>query len=431
VSYGKHHFSLKGAAAEKVVHDLAAESFFTDWCYPNPQLADGKELCDLLVVFDHVAIIIQVKNLKLNEGGRYNRKEVDKNIRQLSGALRRLINDRRPITLANPRRGVETLAPSAIEETYLLSVLAGEGEDCFPAMEAVKDKSAHVFTGEFLEIVLSELDTISDFVGYLRAKEALLQNLPQLLILGGEEELLAIYLLNNRTFGELTKAMMAVVDEGSWAMLQQRPDYIAKKREDEVSYGWDNLIDHAHEGGSPEYELLAREMARPNRFERRCLAKAFLDAHVMAHRDLEHDLLRRVVSSDHRTYCFLFMEDLEPRNRRRGQLEALCYVARGKFAQNPVVIGIATEKRIRPMCAYDFCMLDLPDWTDEDAKRVEEIRLTTGVLTNTTTREAHEDEYPDVGEQLNEEELALFDLLTKPQIELSAAEREESSEKRK
>lgn len=66
MSDGKHHFSLKGAAAEKVVHDLAAESFFTDWCYPNPQLADGKELCDLLVVFDHVAIIIQVKNLKLS-----------------------------------------------------------------------------------------------------------------------------------------------------------------------------------------------------------------------------------------------------------------------------------------------------------------------------------------------------------------------------
>jgi len=38
-----------------------------DWCYPNPKLPDGKELCDLLVVFDDKAIICQIKNLKLKE----------------------------------------------------------------------------------------------------------------------------------------------------------------------------------------------------------------------------------------------------------------------------------------------------------------------------------------------------------------------------
>jgi len=39
-------------------------------------------------------------------------------------------------------------------------------------------------------------------------------------------------------------------------------------------------------------------------------------------------------------------------------------------------------------------------------------------------RSLNEEEQRSVGEQLNEEELALFDLLTKPQIELSAAERD-------
>jgi hypothetical protein len=52
----------------------------------NPRLLDGKELCDLLVVFNDVAIIRQLKDLKLQEDGQYKRAEVEKNLRQLAGA---------------------------------------------------------------------------------------------------------------------------------------------------------------------------------------------------------------------------------------------------------------------------------------------------------------------------------------------------------
>jgi hypothetical protein len=45
----RHGFRLKGEFAERIVHELAGASFFTDWCYRNPKLADGKELCDLLI----------------------------------------------------------------------------------------------------------------------------------------------------------------------------------------------------------------------------------------------------------------------------------------------------------------------------------------------------------------------------------------------
>ncbi len=62
----KHYFQIKGKNAEKVVHDLAEKTFLTDWCFPNPKLQNGKELCDLLVVFDNIAIIWQIKDLKFN-----------------------------------------------------------------------------------------------------------------------------------------------------------------------------------------------------------------------------------------------------------------------------------------------------------------------------------------------------------------------------
>jgi hypothetical protein len=393
MSESGHYFRLKGESAERIVHELAEKSFFTDWCYRNPALPDGNELCDLLVVFDDVAIIWQIKDLKLQENGRYNPKAVEKNLRQLSGAYRRLMDERRPITLCNPRRGDEVFDPRVVNRVFLISVLTGEGEDFHSAIEKVRDRSAHVFDGEFLEIALGELDTIQDFIAYLEAKEEFL-NGRQLIVNGGEQELLAIYLMNNRSFERFADATMVVVEEGSWHDLQQRPEYIAKKKADEISYGWDQMIDRAHESAVPEYERVARRLARPNRFTRRCLAKAFYDAHVLANEDKVYDVFRRVMAKDGVTYCFLFMEDPEPRGRRQAALAALCFMARGKFQENLVVIGIATEKVLRPQCSYDFCYFEMPEWTSEAEAQAEEIRRNTGLLTNTTMRAHHEDEYP-------------------------------------
>ena len=82
-----HYFRDKGTTAEKVIHDLATKTFFTDWCYPNPKKPDGNELCDLLVVFDDTALISQIKDLKTDDKGRYKQAEVEKNLRQLSGGV--------------------------------------------------------------------------------------------------------------------------------------------------------------------------------------------------------------------------------------------------------------------------------------------------------------------------------------------------------
>ena len=72
------YFQLKGKNAEKFIHDLATKTFLTDWCFLNPGLIKGKELCDLLVVFDDVAIIWQIKDLKLGKDGKYKQSEVEK-----------------------------------------------------------------------------------------------------------------------------------------------------------------------------------------------------------------------------------------------------------------------------------------------------------------------------------------------------------------
>lgn len=335
----RNYFEIKGKKAEKVVHELAIRSFLTDWCYLNPNLPNGKELCDLLIVFDDIVVIWQVKNLKVDGHGKYKKKEVEKNLRQLSGARRHLIDLKTPIELENPRRGKKTFDPMTIRRVHLISVLLGEGEDYFSFVENIAGFNAHVFTGQFTRIVLNELNTISDFVQYLLAKESLLSQNKGLTLIGGEEELLACYLSDNRGFGGWENADRIVVGQGRWKDLRNKAVYQAKKRADEISYFWDSILNRIHEGGKG-YEVVAREIARPDRFQRRCLSRDFIDAHIRADKDNSHNPFRRVVSYENVSYCFLFQDDQEPRKKRKETLEVLCYVARGRFQQNRKVIFI-------------------------------------------------------------------------------------------
>ena len=133
-----------------------------------------------------LAIIWQIKDLKVDEAGKYKKAEVEKNLRQLSGARRAMFDLRVPIQLKNPRRGKELFNPDQIKTVHHISVLMGESDEPFPFFQIVKDKLIHVFTREFADLALSELDTVSDFCDYLRKKEAIDQN-KRVVVAGGEE----------------------------------------------------------------------------------------------------------------------------------------------------------------------------------------------------------------------------------------------------
>jgi len=381
---------LKGKAAEDFLYELSKRSFLDDWCYRNPKLPNGKEICDLLVIYDDVAIIWQVKDLKLDALGKYKRSEVEKNLHQLSTAKNRLLGLKIPIKLENSRRGKEIFDPTTIKRVYLLSALLGTTEDYFSFAENIKGGIAHTFTRDFSEIVLTELDTIKDFIDYLDAKEDLLLVENRLTLLGGEEELLAYYIMGGRNFETLKKADFLVLEEGFWKRLQKKPKYIAKQRENSISYGWDSIINRAHTSGG-SYEIIARELARSNRFERRVLARSFYDAHVLAHKEYKNNIFHRCMSFQGVTYCFLFSD--ESSEKRRSLLSAICFMARGSIS-NKQVIGIATEIKIRSTCSYDFCLLELPEWTEEHQKEMQLLQKQTGLFKNPKMKHSREEEYP-------------------------------------
>jgi hypothetical protein len=162
---------------------------------------------------------------------------------------------------------------------------------------------------------------------------------------------------------------------------------------DRISYGWDGIIDRAHECETPEYELIARELARPNRFRRRCLAEAFYDAHKKTHTS-NMPQLRRLLESEGVTYCFLFHDEQGLRELRKATLEKMCFVARGMYPNNKKVIGIATEKHINPYCSYDFMLIDIPELTTELQAEMTKIRNECELFVDVTETHFHADEFP-------------------------------------
>lgn len=332
-----------------------------------------------MIIYDEVAIIWQIKDLKLDRNGKYKEAEVEKNHHQLCSAKHRLFKLNVPIELENPRRGKEMFDPKPIKQIYLISALLGKGEDYFSFAQLVKDNIIHTFTREFTEIALGELDTMKDFVKYLQEKEKLISCQKEVMLMSQENELLAFYLMNERSFEKFKEANLVVIEEGIWEELQKRPEYVAKKKEDYISYGWDEIINSAHTGGE-QYEKVARELARTNRFERRVLSKAFFDAHVKAHRENKRNHFRRIIKAKGVTYCFVFLDDPEPRNRRKNLLGTICFIARGLFQENKLVIGIATEMKIRRFRSLDFCLLDIPEWGIEQQKEMERLQKETGIF---------------------------------------------------
>lgn len=387
----KKYFTLKGRLAEEFLHQLAEKTFLEDWCYKNPLLPDGKELCDLLVVFDNIAIIWQLKNVKLDEDGNFKKSDIEKNLRQLSGSRRKLVDLKCKVTLVNPRRGEEIFDPSIIKEVFLISALFAEEPFTLHFTANTSGHFVHVFTKRFTEIVLNELDTISDFCKYLRTKQDVLSGNTSCIITGGEEELLAHYLRNNRSFDKLRNYDFVHIDTGDWTKFQTNKQYLGKKKEDEFSYLWDGIISRSHEGDSPEYELIARELAKCDRFQRRILSKAFLEAHTISHKT--NRTFRRFFLGEDAVYCFLFQDDPEPRNNRKSHIASMCHVARGRY-KDKKVIGIATEKSMEATCSYDFVLFNVHKWTDEDQKLLDKIEAKKDILWNPHKKVVHEDEYP-------------------------------------
>jgi hypothetical protein len=382
--------------SEKFVADLCNHTFLSFWSFPNPVGKKGKELCDLLVICDPYVLIFSVKHIIIKDSGDYevdvNRwldRAVEESRRQIFGA-ERFIQQSDEILLKDKKTYVK-LPLESDRKIFRIAVAIGRG-DKFPLIYFEEERGfIHVFDERSIGIILKELDTISDFIEYLGKIEPVIMNM-QIPFLFGEEDLLAFYLVNGKTFPE--KNVGIILDDSLWNGLSNNQEYIKEKQLDKNSYVWDKLIeeiydDHINnrllnENTREELEIALRIMAKENRYSRRILSESFLEFIGVNTKPESPARIAKSPNQDDVVYVFLLeSQKHKTRKLRQGELALRCIVARSIFFDCQSVIGIATEK-FDPEKGYslDIFYLNLPNLDEAFLKDADGIKQELGYFKN-------------------------------------------------
>jgi hypothetical protein len=281
---------------EQFVFDLSQAACLKLWTYANPcKSNDRKELCDVLVVCQPDVVIFSVKNVALRQDGdpavqlkRWQRRAIDASVNQVYGAERHLrtVN---AVTASDGSTGVG-LGDIGERRVHRVAVAIGSNATTPLASKDFGKGFVHVFDEISVDLLLRELDTVTDLVDYLAKREQLLTRRVRGIIVASEADLLATYLSKSRSFDHLFvgRAHLRIVDlEGAWEQLVVDPRYLAKQAADEVSYVWDRLINDVHDhyvkddmefgGDLHSVDSVTRVMARENRVMRRGLGGSFTE----------------------------------------------------------------------------------------------------------------------------------------------------------
>jgi hypothetical protein len=276
----------------------------------------------------------------------------------------------------------------------------------------------HVLDDTSLKILMRELDTIQDFVAYLRKKERFVRS-GRLACAAGEEEILAEYLKRLNENGEhdfvfeRDDVRVGIV-EGFWKAFQTNPQRLAQVEANRISYSWDALIErfsHHALAGTQYYtnqadvsgtERSLRFLARENRTRRRMLAEILIGMIEKYPGPMRATRVVLPSNPGDPLYVFLLMPrfpgvaDAKYRDVRYRMLEALCMVAKLKFPDAQDVVGIATETEPAITRSEDLMYFDARVWTDESAVVARQMQAELGLLTNATEFRGTAKEYPDV-----------------------------------
>jgi hypothetical protein len=428
--------------SERYLVRLAKKAFLSLWSYPNVYTdegrqgnGDGKELCDLLVVFGNDVILFSDKACKFTTHedinvawSRWYRRAIEKSGKQLSGAEswikrfpERVFLDRdcktpfpfklpqdqeRRIHLVAVTRGSSEHAESywgggSSGSLFIDTKLRGDDHKNSPfrvGWVLPNKRLVHVFDETTLDIVLHELDTISDFVSYLTKKEERFTTPGLDFLVPGEEELIAFYLQHfdfrrdEHYFPEIPEGALVALQEGNWTRLQKSGQYRARRKENEVSYLWDTLIefqnDHILAGSAiallgeatlARYERIMRMMAQENRLSRRALGESIHRVNSINETGKRFSRTILSASREGRAYIIMSVSRPEECNQekyleiRRGDLLLHAYGCKLKFEKIKEVIGITFAPGQEVLSSIDYFLIDFGE-APFDAEFAEEVK---------------------------------------------------------
>ena len=435
---------------EKILLKHSEKSFLKLWTYASPytnRYKIKKEICDLLVVFGNHIIIFSDKALKYTESEiaweRWFRKAISASAEQIYGAettlkeyqsnifldtkcTKKLPVDlpntedmiiHRVITVPQAKKGLKFKELVGGSGTFIVSpALKGEEEHLkspFEVGQINPDKGyIHILNETSLEILMNELDTITDFIDYLQSKEKLILS-NNMFAAYGEEEILTAYLENahNLEFNEEN----ILIQEGIWNEHKASERYLLKKQENEISYFWDSIIEHftkemlsnnlvGQSKDNPlEMEIVLRFMASESRLQRRVLSKSFIDGLKITKGEPSAKRYQKTEEDSNKAYAFILfnqpsdMSYNEYVKLREYMLYEYMMAVKSKEKYLKDIIGLARESFDVSNCTYSLLYLNCSDWDKEQQLKAEKLCEVGGyfkpdILTKTYSEEQ---EYPE------------------------------------
>ncbi len=228
---------------EKITFELSKETFLSFWSFPNPIGKNNNELCDILVVCSPDIIIISVKDISTYNQKRWIREAIEKSSGQIYGAERFLMKS--DSILLKDKQTEICLPKKDIKNIYRVSVAFGRGDNFSLEFGELKLNKGfvHVFDEKSVQIVLKELDTITDFIEFLKAKETFINSQVKHIVYS-EEDYLTLYLQNGFNFPENVTTL--ITTGNLWEGFSKSSEYLEIKNENEISYNWDRIIELFH-----------------------------------------------------------------------------------------------------------------------------------------------------------------------------------------
>jgi len=439
--------------AEKYLGRLCEKSFLSLWSYPGLFRESGTELCDLLVVFENDIIIFSDKDRAfpntgnlLNDWNKWHRKTVVKSAKQAWGAERWIKNFPQQIFLdAKCKHAFPFELPDVRKANFHLVAVAHQASKACKAFHGgsgslmisndnvfatasgmpfvigdldEKKTFVHVLDDTTLDLVMKNVDTITDFVRYLSKRERLMRSSTKILA-AGEEELLSYYLKNINSKGEHDfvwpnkDANIIALAESVWENFENNPQRVEQKKADEVSYFWDSIIESfarnalagtqyfKQEEGLKNSEKILRFLAKTSRFERRILSKGLIEILNKTPKHLRMvRCLPPIKKGDPYFVLLLFPwrnDKSERVNRevRAGFLDACCRVVKLRYPDAEDIVGIATETGREAWGSEDAAYLDGRKWTKELEEDAKKLQSELGILVKPKFFRIHEKEYPE------------------------------------
>lgn len=425
--------------SERALTHLAKKAFLSLWSYSNVFTdegrtngkGDGKELCDLLVVFGNDVLLFSDKDCEYHSDTdvkvawpRWYKRAIDKSAKQLAGAEKfarafpkRILLDKQcqtPLPVPLPEAAVARYFLIAVTRGAHLAArqfFGGGSSGSVMLSSDIRGKEhyetpfhvgfplesgrfVHVLDEMTVDLLLEELDTVPDLVAYLACKEAFISKPGVLVSIPGEEEILARYMATMRdgqhALPEVPVEMTYVaLPEGDWGTYAKSAQRAAKREADKVSYLWDSLIEHQSNfiragtaitlpDQSPqrvEHERIVRAMAQQNRLARR---QCGADLHYVLSRDEPRGVFTRIHmngSPPKRAFVFLAakrpadMSYEEYRENRMRYLTTYCHAIKGDMPTLQEAIGVSAEPFSEGEGSFEFIYVDhSTPMSDEEKK---------------------------------------------------------------